>query len=290
MSGHRHGVRNGRRWPLMTVLLLLVSSAPVSGQWIQPQGTGWLDLTVSHLDTRDQFWVDGSQRRMANDGHAVTSSLFLTSAVGVVRGLDVWLQLPFHRLRFDDFTGERLRTGVGDPLLHVRVGPELVGLPAVPVALRGGVKWPAGDLEVDAEVIPLGDGQWDGELLLEVGRSFYPRSIWAMAWAGYRWRGPNELKARDPGNEEFWYAAVGGDVRGVGWKGALEGLRGDPWILHGISIPSARRELTQLLVTLDHAAGPGRAGLGLRHPIQGRNLPVGTALTLHYFVRWGMSP
>lgn len=274
----------------LTLLIMTTVPASAGAQWIERPGTGWVDISASHLDTRDQFWLDGSRRRIGNNGHAVTSSVFITSALGVLHGVDLWVHLPFHWLQFDDFTGDRLRTGVGDPLLHLRVGPEVLGLPAFPVAIRGGVKWPAGDLEVDAEVIPLGDGQWDGELLLEVGRSFYPRSIWAMAWGGYRWRGPNEVTARHPGDERFWYAAAGGELRDVGWKGALEGLRGDPWVLHGIPIPSARRELTQLLLTLDHAVGPGRAGVGIRHPFQGRNLPVGTSLTLHYFLRWGSQP
>jgi hypothetical protein len=260
---------------------------PAAAQWVQAPGTGWMDVTVSHLDTRHQFWLDRSRRTMANGGHAVTSSVFLTSAVGLVGGLDAWVQLPFHRLRFDDFAGERVRTGVGDPRIHLRAGPELLGLPVIPVAVRGGFKWPAGDLDVNAEVIPLGDGQWDAEVILEVGRSFHPRPLWAMAWAGYRWRSPNHETARDPGNEEFWYAAIGGEVRGLGWKGAIEGLRGEPWVLHGIPIPTAARELTQFLGSVDRSAGPGRAGLGFRRPFQGRNLPRGTSLTLHYFLRWG---
>ncbi|MEX2531019.1 MAG: hypothetical protein WD960_09630 [Gemmatimonadota bacterium] len=150
----------------MTALVLGAALVPPSAdaQWIESPGVGWADLTLYHQDTRDQFDRDGEHGRLLNGGHAVTSSAFLTEAVGVIRGVDAWAQLPIHRLRYDDFGGNRSILGLGDPGLFLRVGPEVAGLPAFPVAIRGGVKWPGGDFDVDAKVIPLGDGQRDVEL------------------------------------------------------------------------------------------------------------------------------
>lgn len=288
MRGDRKRNRGGT--PLLAGILLILGSfvpGPLTSQWIEPPGSAWVDVTVYHQDTRRQYGRDRQREMFPNAGHAVTTSLFLTGAIGVIRGVDLWVQAPVHRLRYDDFAGNRTNVGLGDPRVFLRVGPELLGLGAVPVALRGGVKVPGGEFEVDAEVIPLGEGQRDLELLVEVGRSFYPRPIWAMGWVGYRWREPNRANERDPGDERFWYAAVGGNVGRLGWKGAMEGLSGDPWRIQGIRVPTASREMVQTLVSADWPVGPGRIGAGARLPVQGRNLPAGGSLFLQYFFRLG---
>ncbi len=259
----------------------------VSAQWILSPGEGWVDLTLIRHDTRSRFDLTGDRNPLANEGHAVTTSLFVTAAVGLLRGVDAWVQAPVHSFRFDDAAGPRTRSGLGEPRLFVRVGPQFVGLPAVPIALRGGVKWPSGRFEADAEIIPLGEGQRDFELLLEAGRSFHPRPVYVMGWGGYRWRGPNHRSERDPGDERFWYLAAGGSTDRFGWKAAAEGLDGDPWRIHGLRIPSTPREMTQLLLSVDTPISRGRAGLGVRVPLAGRNLPAGNALTIQYFFRFG---
>lgn len=273
------------------MILLLVSWSGLpeagAGQWVEGPAEGWADLTLYHHDTQQQYGREGELGDIPNAGHAVATSAFLTGAVGLVRGVDAWIQIPIHHLQYDDFAGERESLGFGDPRVYVRAGPELFGLPAIPVALRAGVKWPGGDFDVDAEVIPLGEGQRDVELLLEVGRSFHPRPLWTMGWIGHRWRAPNVTTARDPGNELFWYWAVGGYLGRLGWKGALEGTRGDPWRIQSILIPTTPRELTQVFFTADWPVGPGRLGGGIRAPFQGRNMPAGSAVSVHYFVRWG---
>jgi hypothetical protein len=273
-------------WMILIGLGGPLAPATAQGQWIEPPGSGWADLTLYHQSTRHQFDRDGEHGRLLNGGHAVTTSVFLTGAVGLVRGVDTWIQLPVHRLRYDDFGGNRSTVGLGDPRIFLRVGPEAIGLPAFPVAIRGGVKWPGGDFDIDAEVIPLGDGQRDVELLMEGGFSLHPRSMWGMGWVGYRWRGPNAEAARDPGDERFAYAALGGSLGRLGWKAAMEEIRGDPWRIHGLLIPSTPRELRQGFVSVDWPVGSGRLGAGFRTPLAGRNMPAGTAFSLHYFRRW----
>lgn len=267
-------------------LLLAVASA--RAQWIEAPRTGWVQVGLYHHDTRTGFDENGTVEPFFGEGHAVTTSLYLTATAGVLRGLDVWAQVPAHRLVFDDVASDRERLGLGDPRFYVRIGPSLLGLRPVPVAVRGGVKLPGGDFPVDAEVIPLGEGQRDWELILELGHSFYPRPLYAMLWLGYRWRERNDRVARKPGNEPFGYAAVGGHWQRFVWKLAAEGWRSETPELLGIPVVSARREMLHVLPSIGWSVAGGVVELGGRFPLLGQNLPAGPALYVGYFVSWDL--
>ncbi len=284
------GARRSLTRGLVLVAVLLPLMAPnIEGQWLSAPGEGWVEAAFFHHDTRRTFDQEGTERTIFGDGRAITRSAFFTAVAGVRRGVDVWVQVPAHSLRFDDAGGERVSRGLGDPRVFLRVGPELFTreAPDWPVALRGGVKLPGGDFDVDAEVIPLGEGQTDWELLLELGRSFYPLPLWTSGWVGHRWRLENSDNRRRPGNEWFWLWSLGGEVGPAGWKATLEGLEGDDWIIQSLRIGSASRHLTQLFLELDYGIGPGRLSGGVRVPLRGQNLPAGTGLTAGYFLRFG---
>ncbi len=248
-----------------------------------------MQLTVFHHDTREEFDTEGEVAPFFADGHAVTTSFFLTAAVGLFHGVDAWVQVPVHRLSFDDAGGERDKTGLGDVRLFLRAGPRLLRaqLP-VAVAVRGGVKLPGSDFPVDAEVIPLTEGQRDWELMLELGHSFHPLPLYIMGWVGNRWREENTEVVRDPGDERFAFAAAGGELpAGFTWKLAWEGLWGVAPRIERVKVPTAKRRLQQLLPTLGHRLGPGVLEAGARIPLGGRNLPAGPAVMGGYFFSWG---
>ncbi|MEM8484095.1 MAG: hypothetical protein AAF564_01040 [Bacteroidota bacterium] len=276
------------------VLCIVLIYVPLDayGQWVQRPGTGWVQASLYHHDTRDRFDEQGNKEPLFNEeGRSITTSFFLTGAYGVYRGIDVWAQLPVHRLAFNDVAADRENFGLGDPLLHVRVGPALFGIStALPVAIRGGVKLPLGDFPVDSEIVPLTEGQRDWELMVELGHSFYPAPVYVMGWAGYRWRETNNDIERKPGNERFVFLAVGGAQNKLSWKLALEAVFGEKWVsFTGVRIPLAmsERELVQVLPTVGWAVGKGAVELGGRLPVMGQNLPAGPALFLGYFVRLG---
>ena len=250
--------------------------------------SGWAQLAVYHHDTREEYGPTGEVRKLFADGHAVTTSAYLTAAVGLVSGVDAWVQLPFHRLSFDDAAGKRERLGVGDPRFYLRAGPEALGFEGAPaVALRAGLKLPGADFPVDPEVIPLTEGQRDWELLLEAGHSFHPAPVYVAGWVGYRWREENEEVLRDPGDERLLYVAAGGETIGrLTWKLAVEGLSGRTPRIEGVAVETARRRMIQLLPTLGWRIDPGVVELGARVPVDGRNLPAGPALVAGYFLAW----
>ncbi|MEM6647380.1 MAG: transporter [Bacteroidota bacterium] len=272
----------------VAVVALLGWAVEATAQWVEAPGQGWVQIAAFHHDTRTVFDEDGQRERIFADGHAVTTSLYVTVALGVVRGVDAWVQAPLHQLQYNDAATNRSRAGLGDVRLYLRAAPEAFGITApFPIALRAGIKLPGGDFPVDAEVIPLGEGQRDMEAMLEVGQSFYPRSLYAHGWLGYRARSANTEAARAPGDEAFGFFTIGGSVQRIGWRMIAEGYLNvqDPTI-QGIAVPSARRQALTVQPTLSYPIGRGAVEVGIRTTLAGQNVPAGVAFTLGYFHRF----
>lgn len=277
---------------LVAALLVPLSLQPATAQWLEAPGTGWAKLQVSHHDTERRFDEDGDVISFFNkNARSITTTVRFVSAIGLLQGVDAWVDAPYHRLQFNDVIRDRLSAGLGDPRVFLRTGPSLLGIQELPVAvaLRAGTKFPVGDFNVDAEVIPLSEGQQDWEVLLEVGRSLHPTPMYVMGWVGYRWREANETTGLKPGNERFFYAAAGGSLDPLSWKLALDGYFGEPTEFSGLVLERERRELIQLIPTLRWTVGPGHVQAGARIPLHGRNLPAGTTFTLGYFLTWNDS-
>lgn len=276
---------------LSVVLLAGLLAGPAFGQWVESPGTGWVKVQFSHQDTNRRFDENGDTELLFNEGaRSITTTLRFTGALGLWRGLDMWVDAPFHRLAFNDVTRDRLSTGPGDPRLFLRAGPGLLGVEDHPlaVALRGGVKFSVGDFPVSAQKIPLSEGQRDWELLLEGGASLHPWPAYVMGWVGYRWRETNTSIQRKPGDERLFYLAAGGSVGRFQWKLALDGFFGRPPVRTSFNLPleNDRRELVQVIPTIGWPVGPGVLEAGARLPVHGQNLPAGPIFTVGYFVSW----
>lgn len=288
-SGRGRLTASGRLGGVVLAALLAGPPAggrPAAAQWVEPPGSGWLALAVYHQDTREHFGTTGDVRPFFAGGRAVTTSTFLTSAVGVAPHLDLWTQFSFNRLRYNDITGDRGSVGLGDVRTWLRFAP--LGWLGVdlPFAIRGGVKLPVGDFDVDAEIIPLGDGQRDWELMAEVGHSFWPRSLYLSGWAGYRWREENTESRKDFGDEFFYFLQLGGRLGPLGYRVALDGWDGAAGVTEGVRVPGFQRELVQLQPSVLYNVGSGQVEVGARFALRGRILPSGAALMAQYFRRW----
>ena len=277
--------RRGGALLVVPLCLSLTLPMPAGAQWVEDPGSGWAALATYYQNTTHEFRSNGDKRTIFPDGRAITTSTFLTFALGLAEGLDVWVQPSFHHLQFNDVTADRSSTGFGDTRLWLRGAPLRWLGSDFPFAIRGGVKVPFGDFDVDAEIIPLGDGQRDWEIMGEVGHSFWPQSVYVMGWLGYRWREENTESLRDFGDEIFYFAQVGGQVGPVGYKLAVDGWNGRSGIVEGLAIPSFQRDLIQLQPTLSYPVGPGSVEGGARFALRGKNLPAGTAFLLQYFAR-----
>lgn len=259
-------------------LILAGTAMPVrvAAQWPAGQGEGWAKLSFFSHETSERFDAKGEERLFFTGGESVSRALYLDALVGVTDYLDVWLQAPWFDLAFDDVGGNRTASGPSDVRAFVRYGLGRHLLGGIPLSVRGGVKIPVQDLPVDAEIIPLGEGQWDVEAWLEGGHSFYPLPLYAVGWLGYRWRFENESVQRDPGDERLFLLDVGLTTRPVGFKVVVEGLYGLAPVLQGILVEQGRRESLQVQPEVVVALGSTLyLQGGVRLPVEGRNHPAG---------------
>lgn len=245
-------------------------------------GVGWVQLSAAHQASSRLFGPGGVRQNFLANGEVRTTSLYVTSAFGVLPGLDVWAQIPLHTLSYRDQGGRRDRTGIGDPRASIRIGSGIAGLTGVPVALRAGVKFAGGEFPVDATVIPLTEGQRDWELSAEAGTAFSGVPVYVLGWIGYRWREATANAERRPGNERFVHAALGGGHGTLRWEVASDAMWGAAPERLGIRVPSARRHLVQLAPTVGYGVGPGAVDLTTTIPLRGKNLPTGPAVSVGY--------
>jgi len=283
--------------PAQTVQGQAVCSAPHSSPVLARGGTiktlapgsGWFQTSVFRQSSGAFFDPTGDRRPYLANGRADTYSLYLTGAVGVVRGIDVWFQVPVHRLSFADITGERARSGIGDPRASIRVSPQIFGTDAIPLAVRAGVKLPGTDFPVDPRVLPLGEGQRDWEVSLEAGQGFGGTDLtgYVLGWVGYRWRERNDETGRKPGDEAFAHAGLG--VRWRSWhvELAAEVMSGRPSERFGLELDTGRRQLLQIQPTLGFDLGRGTFEITAAVPLAGKNLPTGPGVSLGYRFAWG---
>lgn len=280
--------RQGWRWVLPILVATATVSSRASAQWVEPPGQGWASLTVYHQDTRSIFLPDGTRDSFVLRGHAVASSAYFTADLGLLPGVDTWLQFSFQRLVFEDQVGKATSTGAGDSRFYLRASPLVWFGSQLPFAIRAGVKLPVQDIDVGQELIPLGDGQRDWELIVELGRSLYPRPLYLMGWLGYRWREAVEQPMRDFGDERFFLFAIGGTQGRFGYKLITEGWYGRTPSFGGLTAMGQERELLRLNPTVSYGVGPGSLELGGRFPLTGKNLPAGPDLQVGYFSRFGL--
>lgn len=246
-----------------------------------PPGAAWLQLSVYAQDATETFDPRGERKAFVTGAEFRTRSVFLTGALGLVRGLEVWAQVPVHRLSVDGRGGRSDGDGVGDVRLATRFGAELVGLD-LPVALRVGVKVPGSEFPVDARLLPLSEGQTDVEASLEAGHLFSGRSLYVVGWIGVRWRGENTTADRTPGDELFLHGALGGAAGEWTMELAVAGLRGRAPEALGFRLANEGRRLVQLVPTVGRTVGPGHLEFTVQAPLAGRNLPAAPGFSLGY--------
>ncbi len=253
-----------------------------------PVGGGWAQISFYRQKSVDFFNRNGDRQDFLAQGEFLTRSIFLTAGMGVAEGLDLWAQMPVHRLGVESLGGNSVSSGVGDVRFAARVTPELFGFEA-PVGLRFGGKVPGSSFPVDATVLPLTEGQRDWEISLESGRAFELLPIYVVGWAGYRWRSLNETALYQPGDESFGHLAVGGSVHDLNWQIGADGLWGKAPIVAGLLLADQEaRRLLQIVPTVGYLVGPGTVEVSVQIPLAGRNLPSGAGIGVSYRTTWGL--
>ena len=257
-------------------------------QW--PAGTGgyWVKGSAFYHRTTTEYRADGAERPFLNNNAVSESAAFFFDAlVGVTDRLDVWVQLPYFDLDFNDDTARRHSEGFGDLRASARVKLLSLRGGSIPVSARFTVKAPLSDIAIDAEVVPLGEGQWDYEAWLEGGVSLWPFPAYAVVWAGYRWRTLNTETQRRPGDEVVLLAEFGGAelLGGLGGKVVVEGVFGRAGVTQRVQLgPDDRRRIVYASPTLLFSLSPSTMlEVAARIPLTGRNFPAGVPLSAGLF-------
>lgn len=277
-----------RRALVLAFLVSCVATAPAAAQWPVGQGNYWVKGTFFRHRTTQEFRSSGEKRDyLAQDAVSVSSAYFFDALVGVTDRLDVWVQAPYFDLSFDDASGDRDSNGFGDIRLSARYNLLQLRGGSIPVSARFTAKVPVADLTIDAEVIPVGEGQWDYEAWLESGISLWPLPLYSVVWLGYRWRTLNEKTTREPGDEVTFLAEVGGTdwVGGLGGKVVVDAIFGRTGVIQGIQLgPDDRREILYLAPTAFYSFTPSTTlEVGVRIPLHGKNFPAGSPFQIGLF-------
>ena len=264
----------------ITVLVAIVVSfpLPVLAQWTQgAPGRVWVKSAFLRQRTERRFDQFARDTIFLPPSEADSRAIFTDVIVGLHPKVDLWLQFPFFDLRFKQPADTLQTVGFGDIRAWVRWNVINIG-GSTPVALRVGAKFPVGSSPLDAQVIPVGDGQWDIETWGEIGHSFWPFPAYAELWVGYRARLENTESLKDPGGEYTLLSEIGvNPTSSTLLKVTLDGFWGKNWIIEGLEIATAKRRiLTLQLAAGFRAVGPLWTEVGARLPLSGRNFPNGT--------------
>jgi len=260
---------------LTALAVLTLVSTPLAAQWTQGAfGKIWFKSALFWQKTDQEFSIDGERRTRIGGGESNARAIFTDIIVGIRPDIDVWVQIPFFDFDFTDPAQNLQKTGFGDVRAWVRW--QFFGRgKSTPIALRVGAKAPIGDSPIDAQIIPLGEGQWDVEFIGEIGHSFWPAPIYAEVWLGYRARFENTTTRKDPGGEYLYLAEVGVQPTTHSLlKATFDGLFARALKSEGLVTGNKRR-----IATLQFAGawrvGPIWPEIGIRIPLSGREFPAG---------------
>lgn len=270
------------------VLLSLASrTRPAeAGAWVLPARRFWGQVSVFGQQTTERYFIDGRRTPYFFDGRNRTMALFGDVRYGLSDRLEVGAQLGAYRLQFDDLSDRRLSSGLGD--LRVAARWNVVKRGANVATVGATLKFPTGEFVNDAEVVPVGEGQYDLDLVVEAGHSFWPRRAYLTLAAGYRVRGTNRKNGISPGDEVVW-AVEGGHhlLSRLSLKGVVRGLHGLRSTSFGLEIPSLKREAVHVQPGLVWALAAERGiDLSLPFTVRGRNWPAGLSLGLGFYSRF----
>ena len=261
------------------------SSSVEAGAWTIPMRKSFFQVGFMFQDTTERYFLDGDRIPYFFDGRNRTQALFFQLTHGLTDKLEVEAQIPLFNISFDDFADDRMSTGPGDLRITGRYS---LSVDPVAVVVGSTVKFPTGEFVNDAEIVPVGEGQYDFDVFAELGRSLWPKPGWVSGKIGYRWRTENPETGIDFGGELIWNIEFGYRIKGpVTAKLLARGLHGGSSTSFGISIPTLKREAVYVEPAVIIDFDPSR-GLELSVPftVRGRNWPAGPIVNVKFFQRF----
>ncbi len=210
-----------------------------AGGWTLEEGSLRMKSYFSYTNTTERFasknlicggtvCENGERSPFFFNGEYTSYATFLGARYGITDRLEVRVLVPYYHVRFtDQGNPDRPPTkDIGDILFSGRY--QLTD-GRFAYSFRTQAKAPTGFFTKDAEVVPVGDGQWDLSLTNQFSFSLWPVPAYLSLDAGYRFRfrPPLERSNKAPGNEIIFRFEGGYDLtERFLLKGSVNGIIG----------------------------------------------------------------
>ena len=227
---------------LISVVVCSTVSNAVAGALTLKRGQLWVKSSFIYQKTDERYYSrntpcpsghdctrSGQRVPFPFDGESEFSGVYWELNYGLTDHLELKVQVPFFDIEFTDVANpDRPSTsGIGDIRFGARY--RLINMPVVST-FKIEAKAPTGFFNKEAEVVPVGDGQWDLEFGGQFGKSLWPQPAYVNLDLGYRIRFAPDIttSSKDPGNEFFFRGEGGYNVlKSLLIKAAVEGLYGN---------------------------------------------------------------
>ena len=180
--------------PLLIVALSILLPQMVSaGAWTLGKGQVWSKITYMSLSTNEHYDNDGNVGQIP--ARYKSQQVYFDVYYGLNDRIDIGVKIPYISNEFVDVSPEhpfygapdKKDSGLGDvrgvAKINLVNSADLVG------TLKLGFKAPMGEYREVPEALSITGGQWDFEVVAQLGRSFYPVPVYGNLDLGYRLRG-----------------------------------------------------------------------------------------------------
>ena len=180
--------------PLLIVALsVLMPQMASAGAWTLGKGHLWSKVTYMSQSTNEHYDNDGNVGEIP--ARYKSQQLYFDVYYGLHDRIDVGVKIPYISNEFVDvspdhpFYGapDKKDSGLGDVRGVAKIN--LVQSAGLVGTLKLGFKAPIGEYREVPEALSITGGQWDFDVVAQLGRSFWPVPVYGNVDLGYRLRG-----------------------------------------------------------------------------------------------------
>ena len=214
---------------LAIALCALLPHTAYAGAWTLQKGQVWSKLNLLTQSTSEHYLENGDVGEFP--ATYKSNQVFFDIFYGVNDRVDIGIQIPYCGNKFVDIASavglpeeNAKESGIGDLRGYTKIN---LVQQAIVSTLKLGFKAPIGEYRAAPEAISVSEGQWDFDIILQIGGSLYPAPMYANIDLGFRLRQENDT-GYDPPEELIYNAEIGYSLTDkflLALK--LEGIHGD---------------------------------------------------------------
>ena len=177
----------------VAALSILLPQMASAGAWTLGKGHVWSKITYMSQSTNEHYGNDGNVGEIP--ARYKSQQLYFDVYYGLHDRIDVGIKVPYISNEFVDVSSEhpfygapdKKDSGLGDVRGVAKIN--LVQSAGLVGTLKLGFKAPIGEYREVPEALSITGGQWDFDVVAQLGRSFWPVPMYTNVDLGYRLRG-----------------------------------------------------------------------------------------------------